>query len=94
MKTNRNDPRLDELGNDSSSPADADSGGQSGDSQGLPGTAEVANVSVEELAESGQAYEAEILEGIEDAADHPEQPVRTREDQGRFPELAPLPGSD
>lgn len=93
MTTRKHDPQLDELGNDSSRP-EADSGGQAGDSQGLPGVAEVANQSVEELAESGQSYEAEILEGIEDAADHPERPVRTREDQANFPELAPLPGSD
>jgi hypothetical protein len=93
MTSRKHDPQLDELGNDSSQP-EADSGGQTGDSQGLPAVAEVANESVEELAESGQSFEAEILEGIEDAADHPEQPVRTREDQGHFPELAPLPGTD
>lgn len=93
MMTRRHDPLLDELGNDSF-PAEPESGGQSGDSQGLSGVAEVANESVEELAESGQSYEAEILEGIEEAADHPEKPVHTREDQGHFPELAPLPGTD
>jgi hypothetical protein len=93
MTSHRHDPRLDELGNESSSTPD-DHAGQSGDSQGLTETAEVADVSVEELAESGQAYEAEILQGSEDAADHPERPVRTREDQASFPELAPLPGSD
>jgi len=33
---------------------------------------------VDELADSGQAYEASVLEGIEDAADHPERPVHVR----------------
>ena len=53
-----------------------------------------ADLSVEELAESGQTYEAELLEGVEEAADHPEQPVHTREDQERSPELAPVRKSE
>jgi hypothetical protein len=60
-----------------------DSGGQSGDTQGLSLIADDADESVEELAENGQAYEAEAVDGVEDAADHPERPVRTHEDRGR-----------
>ena len=41
--------------------------------------ADAADESVEELADTGQDYEAEAIEGVEDAADHPEQPVRTHE---------------
>lgn len=52
-----------------------DSGGQSGDTQGLSPIAEAADESVEELADEGQDFEAEIVQGVEDAADHPERPV-------------------
>jgi len=53
-----------------------ESGGQSGDIQGLS-RAEVADSeSVEELAEEGQAFEAGIVEAVEDA---PEGELRTRE---------------
>jgi hypothetical protein len=71
-----------------------DSGGQSGDTQGLAPTADEADGSVEELADTGQAYEAEVMEGVEDAANHPERPVHTREDQSRPPEVAPDRGSE
>jgi hypothetical protein len=53
-----------------------DSAGQSGDIQGLP-EAEIADSeSVEELAEEGQAFEAELIDAVENA---PEGEVRTRE---------------
>jgi len=71
-----------------------ESAGQSGDTQGLSALAEAAGQSVEELAAGGQDYEAEVIEGVEDAADHPERPVRTRQDQSRLPELAPLNRSE
>ncbi len=58
-----------------------ESGGQSGDSQGLSTDSEAADESVEELAEEGQAYEADVVEGVEDAEEHAERPVRIREDQ-------------
>ena len=51
-----------------------DSGGQSGDPQGLSDVADASDLSVQELAETDQALEAEIVEGVEDAADHPERP--------------------
>jgi len=69
--------------------ARADSGGQSGDAQGLSPFEDAADESVEELADTGQDYEAEVLMGLEDAADHPERPVHTLQDQSRPPEIAP-----
>jgi hypothetical protein len=71
---------IDELENDSEELA-SDSAGQSGDAQGLSQIAEADEESVEELAETDQAYEAEVAEGVEDAGDHPERPVITREDK-------------
>lgn len=59
--------------------ADPDSGGQSGDTQGLSDNAQAGAESVEELTESGQSFEAEVISGVEDAADHPEQPLYVRE---------------
>jgi hypothetical protein len=73
-----NDAQPDDLGSDPGQ-VGPDSGGQSGDTQGLSQTADAADESVEELADTGQSYEAEVMEGVEDAADHPEQPARTRE---------------
>jgi hypothetical protein len=61
----------------------SDSAGQSGDAQGLSQIADADEESVRELAETDQIYEAEAVEGLEDAADHPERPVHTREDKGR-----------
>jgi hypothetical protein len=75
---------LEELENDpEEQEAPSDSAGQSGDDQGLSQTADVNDESVGELVETDQAYEADILEGVEDAGDHPEMPVRTREDKAR-----------
>jgi hypothetical protein len=93
MTTRKHDEPLDGPGDDSAESA-SDIGGQAGDSQGLPQDTQEASVSVEELAESGQAYEAELLEGVEEAADHPERPVHTREDQSRSPELPPIRHSE
>jgi len=59
----------------------SESGGQSGDAQGLARDTEAADESVEELAEDDQAYEAGVIEGVEDAGNHPERPVRSHEDQ-------------
>jgi len=73
---------LDELENDSDE-TESDTAGQSGDDQGLSDIAEADEESVEELADTDQAFEAEAVEGVENAGDHPERPVRTREDKGR-----------
>lgn len=58
-----------------------ESGGQSGDTQGLSGESESAEESVEQLVEDDQAFEAEVVEGVEEAGDHPERPVRSHEDR-------------
>jgi len=79
----RNDEgQIDELEGD---PEDAgsDSAGQSGDAQGLSQIADADEESVGELAETDQAYEAGTVDGLEDAADHPERAVRTRENKSR-----------
>jgi hypothetical protein len=70
-----------------------ESGGQSGDAQGLDADTEAADESVQELAEDDQAYEAGVVEGVEDAGDHPERPVRSHEDgrPSRESELPPDP---
>ncbi len=52
-------------------------GGQSGDNEGLSDIEDVDSESVDELAEEGQDYEAEIVEGVERAGDQEEQEVRT-----------------
>ena len=51
---------------------------QSGDAQGLSQAVEAAEQSVRDLAAAGQDYEAQILKGVEDATDHPGQPVPDR----------------
>ena len=53
-----------------------DSAGQSGDIQGLTASEIADSESVEELAEEGQAFEAELIDAVENA---PEGEVRTRE---------------
>lgn len=77
-----NQAQPDELGSDPGQ-VGSDSAGQSGDTQGLSQIADAAGESVEELADTDQAYEAEAIGGVEDAADHPEKPVRTTEDYAR-----------
>ena len=76
-----NEAQMDELGN-APGEVGSDSAGQSGDSQGLSEIAGETDESVQELAETGQSYEAEVVEGLEDAADHPEKPARTHEERG------------
>jgi hypothetical protein len=51
----------------------------SGDDQGLSNVPEADSESVDELLDEGQPYEAEVIEGVEDASRHPERPVRTHE---------------
>jgi hypothetical protein len=57
----------------------AKSGGQAGDMQGISDVEEAGSESVEELLEEGSAFEAEVLQGVERAADRSEKEVRTRE---------------
>ena len=60
----------------------AESGGQSGDTQGLSRRSYDDSESVEELMEEGQYMEAEAVSGVENAPDADQGEVRTRQ----FPE--------
>ncbi len=53
------------------------SGGQSGDLQGLSNREGAASESVDELLEEGNAFEADVVKGVEDAGDEGE--VHTHE---------------
>jgi hypothetical protein len=65
----------------------ARSGGQSGDTQGINAGPDVDSESVEELLEEGQSYEAEVVEGVENAPGPDEGEVRTHEvDEDDVPE--------
>jgi hypothetical protein len=55
----------------------ARSGGQSGDLQGLSNAQGANSESVDELLEEGNAFEAEVVKGVEDVQD--EKEVRTHE---------------
>jgi hypothetical protein len=80
--------RPDELGSDPGQ-VGMESAGQSGDPQELSPVAEANEESVEELADTDQAIEAAAVEGVEDAADHPERPTHTHEEYGRPDDLPP-----
>jgi hypothetical protein len=56
-----------------------DSAGQSGDIQQLSDTADADSESVEELVEEGNAFEADAIEGVEDAKTPDVSEVTTRE---------------
>lgn len=56
-----------------------DSAGQSGDIQQLSDIADADSESVEELAEEGNAFEADAVEGVEDARPPDISEVKTRE---------------
>ena len=55
------------------------SGGQSGDLQGLSNLESADSESVHELIEEGNAFEAGVISGVEDAGKRGEKEVRTRE---------------
>ena len=57
----------------------ARSGGQAGNLQGLSNTADADSESVDELLEEGNAFEAEVVEGVEDAPEADKGEIRTRE---------------
>ena len=57
-----------------------DSGGQTGDNVGLATDAVDAPESVDELAETGQDYEAEAVAGVEEAPPADEAEVKTHAD--------------
>jgi hypothetical protein len=54
-------------------------GGQSGDLQGLSNVEGAASESVDELLEEGNAFEAEVVKGVQDAGDADEGEVVTHE---------------
>src|SRR3984893_262115 len=55
------------------------SGGQSGALQGLSDVENASSESVDELLEEGNAFEAEIVKGVEDAPDADQGEVRTHQ---------------
>src|SRR5712692_5634435 len=55
------------------------SGEQSGDLQGLSNVQGADSESVQELLEEGNAFEAEVLKGVEDSGDRSGREVRTHE---------------
>jgi hypothetical protein len=57
----------------------ARSGEQSGDLQGLSNVQGADSESVDELLEEGNAFEADVVKGVEDAGDTDEGEVRTHE---------------
>jgi N utilization substance protein A len=67
----RNKSKNEELG--------PDSAGQAGDTQEISDTASADSESVEELAEEGNAFEADAVDGVENAKDPDVSEVRTRE---------------
>jgi hypothetical protein len=85
--------QLDELGDDPGQVGES-SAGQSGDTQGLSSEEDVSEESVEELAETDQALEAAAVDGVEDAADHPERPVHTHEEYGHPDDVPPKRNRD
>ena len=78
----------DELGTDPSE-VGAKSAGQSASSLGLSSDPDATEDSVEDLADTDQAFEAASVEGLEDAADHPERPTHTHEEYGRPDDVPP-----
>jgi hypothetical protein len=57
----------------------AQSAGQSGDLQGLSNIVGADSESVDELIEEGNAFEAEVVKGVEDTPDADQGPIRTHE---------------
>ncbi len=67
----QNNDHQDELG--------PDSAGQSGDLQGISDLADADSESVKDLIEEGNAFEADAIDGVENAKDPDVSEVRTRE---------------
>jgi hypothetical protein len=85
--------QLDELGDDPAQ-VGVDSAGQTVSSQGLSEVRDADEESVEELADADQAMEAAAVEGVEDAADHPERPTHTHEEYGNPEDVPPRKRED
>ena len=80
--------RPDELGSDPREVGEM-SAGSAGEAQRLSTVEESEEESVAALAEDNQGFEAAAVEGVEDAADHPERPVHTHLDYGRPDDVPP-----
>jgi hypothetical protein len=80
--------RADELGTDPGEVGEA-SAGHGAELQRLSPVEEANEESVEELADVNQSFEAAVVEGVEDAADHPERPAHTHEEYGRPDDIPP-----
>ncbi|HLZ40230.1 MAG TPA: hypothetical protein VKQ11_04675 [Candidatus Sulfotelmatobacter sp.] len=83
----------DELGKDPAQ-VGTQSAGQSVSSLGLSHTADSTEESVEGLSDTDQALEAAAVEGVEDAADHPERPTHTHQEYGRPDDVPPRKRGD
>ena len=77
----RNQPEAqpDELGNDPSQTGE-ESAGHGAELQQLSTIEDASDESVAELTSEEQDFEAEFVDGVEDAADHPERPTHSHED--------------
>ncbi len=75
----RGNPALADLASFEPRGMGARSGGQAGDVQGLSGVEGAGSESVEELLEEGNAYEAEVVKGVEDAEGSEESEVKSHE---------------
>lgn len=80
--------RLDDLGHDPAQVGE-DSAGQTASSLGLSAVRDSNEESVEELSDNDQAIEAAAVEGVEDAADHPQRPTHTHEEYGNPEDVPP-----
>ena len=88
-----NEAQLDELATEPRE-VGPDSAGQSGDPQRLSTIEDAADESVAELADTDQALEAASVDGVEDAANHPERPTHTHQEYGRPDDLPPARSTD
>ena len=75
----RSEVDFDVLGQEEARGLGLEAGGQSGDTQGLSSSELADSESVEELVEEGQAFEAGVVSGVENAPDADKGPVRTRQ---------------
>jgi len=70
------------------SPTGPESAGQSGDVSELPADEEAADDSVADLVETGQYFESEVLDGVENAPPADEAEVTTHERESTEAELS------
>ncbi|MGD0213096.1 MAG: hypothetical protein ABSB87_07675 [Terriglobales bacterium] len=79
LAKNNNRQNYDRQSNDHQDELGPDSAGQSGDLQGISDLADADSESVKELIEQGNAFEADAVDGVENAKDPDVSEVRTRE---------------